>query len=74
MYYVQQMLSFLFFFASINTVAFQYPLNTSNRGIDTLYLIATANVATGYIFYKLIMSVLAGAAYGLFNSMSPFGL
>ncbi|AIQ39405.1 hypothetical protein [Paenibacillus sp. FSL R5-0912] len=67
-------LSFLFVFASINTVAFQYPLNTSNRGIDTLYLIATANVATGYIFYKLVMSVLAGAAYGLFNSMSPFGL
>ncbi|WNS41355.1 hypothetical protein [Paenibacillus sp. MMS20-IR301] len=67
-------LSLLFVFVSINSVAFQYPLNTSNRGIDTLYLIATANAATGYLFYRLIVSVFTGAVYGLFSGISPFGL
>lgn len=64
-------LSFLFVFISMNSVLFQYPLNTAGgRGIDTLYLIAIANIATGYIFYKLITSVIAGAAYGLINSFN----
>ncbi|NQX47519.1 hypothetical protein HQN87_19475 [Paenibacillus tritici] len=67
-------LSFLFVFISINTVMFQYPLHTTSRRFDTLYLIAIANMVTGYIFYKLIASVIAGAAFGLLNSISPFGL
>lgn len=66
-------LSFLFVFISMNTVLFQYPLNTAgSRGIDTLYLIAIANIATGYIFYKLITSVVAGAAYGLISNSFNF--
>lgn len=68
------LLAFLFVFISINAVAFQYPLNTSNRGIDTLYLLATANFAAGYIFYRLVVSVIAGAVTGLYNTLSPFGL
>lgn len=66
-------LSFLFVFISLNTVLFQYPLNTAGgRGIDTLYLIAIANIVTGYIFYQLITSVIAGAAYGLISNSFKF--
>ncbi|WP_340021463.1 hypothetical protein MHI24_20995 [Paenibacillus sp. FSL K6-1096] len=66
-------LSFLFVFISMNTVLFQYPLNTAaGRRIDTLYLIAIANIVTGYIFYQLITSVIAGAAYGLISNSFKF--
>lgn len=62
-------LSFLFVFISMNTTLFQYPLNTAgSRGIDTLYPIAIANIVTGYIFYKLITSVIAGAAFGMISN------
>jgi len=67
-------LSYLFIFVSINAVLLQYPLDNPSTGpIDTLFSIFIVNAVTGYIFYKLVTSVVTGAIGGLMNGISPFG-
>ncbi|WP_379132089.1 hypothetical protein [Paenibacillus sp. sgz500958] len=65
-------LAFLFIFAAINAVVFQYPIHDSAGSVDVIYSIILTNAVTGYIFYKLITSVVAGAIGGLIGSVSPF--
>ncbi|GGF84127.1 hypothetical protein GCM10010912_31680 [Paenibacillus albidus] len=66
-------ISFLFIFVALNTVLFQYQLSPSGGRVDTTYLIVIANAVTGYIFYKLISSVIVGAIGNFFGG-SPFGM
>jgi hypothetical protein len=63
--------SYLFVFVAMNTVLFQYPLNTSAGPIDIFFTIFIANAATGYVFSKLIVSVIAGVIGGFFGGISP---
>lgn len=65
-------LSYLILFVALNSVLFQYPLNRSESRIDTTYTLVIANAVTGYIFYKLITSVIIGAISGIFGGFSAF--
>ncbi len=60
--------AYLFVFVSINVLMLQYPLNTESGLIDSFYLIVAANAITGYVFYKLISTIIFGAmgGFGIF--------
>lgn len=62
-----QLIAYLFVFVSMNVLMLQYPLNAESRMIDSFYVIVAANAITGYVFYKLIASV-------LFSVMGGFGV
>ncbi len=51
-------------FAGMNVLMLQYPLNARPGLIDSFYLILAVNLITGYIFYKLIASIIFSAMGG----------
>ncbi|MRN51458.1 hypothetical protein [Paenibacillus monticola] len=61
-------LAYLFIFVAINSVVFQYPVNALAGRLDITYTLVIANAVTGFIFYKLIVSVIAGAIGNIFGS------
>lgn len=62
-------LAYLFIFVAINSVVFQYPVNAPAGRLDITYTLVIANAVTGFIFYKLVVSVIAGAIGNIFGSI-----
>lgn len=66
------LLGYLFVFVAMNTLLYHYPLGQNPGALDTVFAVFLANAVTGYLFYRLIVSAVAGAAMGIFSSFSPF--
>lgn len=63
-----QLIAYLFVFVGMNVLMLQYPLDAESKVIDSFYILVAANAIVGYIFYKIISSVLLSAmgGFGIF--------